>query len=313
MTNSFPETTDDSIGHSLFRSTKFFLWLVLSVPFGVHARFRASSAKVAQTQRQPGHIVANSPCLSDGSVPEEATSIASARKVNCWEGESHDPLQAGLTGVESACFFCRIGSKGVGGHVAGRLLRLEYNSCRPKQSIEGIGQNSEIPVNLRREMEEKLGGFEIAVAVVGGLIVFVATMAAPPLNRGTTRAELAMVNARQEQQIAELGTTLEVTQQERDELRFQWKQARAKLEQACSELAVLKREHETLDTRLTAANEEIKKLKNDLKVQELKAELEVKNREAADERVRRAEERKKKAEDQVRELTLQLHRAGVLP
>lgn len=171
-------------------------------------------------------------------------------------------------------------------------------------------------------VEEKLGGFEIAVAVVSGLIVFIATMAAPQLDRGSSRAKLSIANARQERQIAELQTTLEGAQQQSDTLQTQLSQANAQLEQASSELAVLKQRHETLSAQLVASTGKVKELEvqlegKDQEVAGLKELMRVekltKERKEAEELAKAAEERAKKAEDRIRELTLQLHRAGVLP
>ena len=62
-------------------------------------------------------------------------------------------------------------------------------------------------------MEERLSKFEIAIAAVSGVILFVATLTGPGLDPGLSRGRLAITHARQSRRLAGLETALKTAQE----------------------------------------------------------------------------------------------------
>lgn len=164
-------------------------------------------------------------------------------------------------------------------------------------------------------MKERLSKLEVSVAALCGVILFVATLSGPRLSHGVPRDRLAAVNMRQSQEIAALEKALATAREQQSVLQEQLTEAGHQLEAVRADLSTLKQERETLsaqlatsaqrirelETRLQSTDQEASKLKELLSVQEANKER--------DEAMARAE----KAEDRIRELTLELHRAGVWP
>lgn len=175
-------------------------------------------------------------------------------------------------------------------------------------------------------MKEGLSKLEVSVAALSGLIVFIATLTGPRLSHGVSRDGLAIANARQERQITELEAALETavkTAQERGEaLETQLAEAGLELEQVRSELAAVTQQREALETQLAASAEKVGQLEAKLlttdeeatKLKELLSLHEVtQERDTAKAHEEEAKDRAEKAEERIRELTLQLHRAGLWP
>lgn len=171
-------------------------------------------------------------------------------------------------------------------------------------------------------MKERLSRFEVSVAALSGLIVFIATMTGPRLSHGVSRDGLAVVNARQGRQITQLEVALETAQERGKTLEIQLAEAGLQVQQVRSELAAMTEQREALGVQLAAsakkvgaleaqlrtANEEAAKLTELLSLHEVTQE-----RDTAKAREEEAKARAEKAEERIRELTLQLHRAGVWP
>ncbi len=163
--------------------------------------------------------------------------------------------------------------------------------------------------------EQKLSLFEGWATASGVVVLLIATMVGPRLNPGMTRDELAVVNADKTRRISQLATTLTTVRQDHAALRTQAVETGQLLEQTRSELAALTQERDALlaqiadanarlrelDNRLLTTHMETAKLKEFLSLQEIQKERD------------EAAEKATKAEDRIRELTLQLHRAGVWP
>ncbi|HPC93796.1 MAG TPA: hypothetical protein PLU87_02555 [Sedimentisphaerales bacterium] len=157
-----------------------------------------------------------------------------------------------------------------------------------------------------------LEGWVIALSVI---VVFSATIAGPQLSHAMARDELALANADKTRRISTLLAIVTSTRQDNASLRAEVAETSRLLEQARSELAVLKQERDTLIGQLAVANEKVRELDGKLQTTGLEAaklkeflslqDIQKERDEAA--------ERAKKAEDRIRELTLQLHRAGVWP
>lgn len=164
-------------------------------------------------------------------------------------------------------------------------------------------------------MRERISKLEVSVAVLSGVIVFIATLTEPRLSHGVSRDTRAVTHARQDRQISELEAALQAAQEEGRTLQTQRAEAGLQLEELRSELAALKQERETLGTQLAASVEKVRELGEKMQAADQEATktkdlllVQEANR-ARDE----AEARAEKAQDRIRELTLELHRAGIWP
>ena len=178
-------------------------------------------------------------------------------------------------------------------------------------------------------MRERISKLEVSVAVLSGVIVFIATLTEPRLSHGVSRDTRAVTHARQDRQISELEAALQAAQEEGRTLQTQRAEAGLQLEELRSELAALKQERETLGTQLAALKQERETLGTQLaasveEVRELGEKMQAADQEAtktkdlllvqeANRARDEAEARAEKAQDRIRELTLELHRAGIWP
>jgi chromosome segregation ATPase len=110
-------------------------------------------------------------------------------------------------------------------------------------------------------------------------------------------------------------TALTATQENHASLQTKAAETRRQLEQMRCELAALTKERDTLMAQVAAANEKVEELSSKLETTGLEAaklkeflSLQDVQKERDD-----AAERAQKAEDRIRELTLELHRAGIWP
>ena len=162
-------------------------------------------------------------------------------------------------------------------------------------------------------MQERLSKIEVSVAVLSGMIVLIATLTGPRLSHGVSRDTRAVAHARQDRQISELETALQGAREESRTLQTQLAEAGVQLEELRSELAALKQERETLSTQLAASTDNVRELEKQLETAsqeaaKLKPSVSVQGvTKERDEAIARAE----KAEERIRELTLQLHQAGL--
>lgn len=163
--------------------------------------------------------------------------------------------------------------------------------------------------------EENLSVLEGWVIALSVIVVFSATIAGPQLSHAIARDELALANADKAKRISTLLTSLVSTRQDNVSLRAEVTETARFLEQVRCELATLKQERDTLIGQVAVANEKVRELDSRLQTTGLEAaklkeflSLQETQKERDD-----AAERAKKAEDRIRELTLQLHRAGVWP
>ena len=171
-------------------------------------------------------------------------------------------------------------------------------------------------------MNEGLSKLEVSVAALSGLIVFIATMTGPRLSHGVSRAGLAIVNDRQERQISELEGALATAQERGEALETQLAEVGLQVEQIRLELATVTGQRKALDVQLAASAEKVETLEDKLLTADEEA-LELKKllslheltqeRDTAKVHAEEAKDRAQKAEERIRELTLQLHRAGVWP
>jgi chromosome segregation ATPase len=164
-------------------------------------------------------------------------------------------------------------------------------------------------------MRERLSKCELPVAAASILIALIATLAGPRLNHGMTRDRLVAVNVRRTRQVAGLQAALRAAQSSNRALETELAGASIALENAQSQLAALVTERDALaaevatsacktlelEGRLATITDEAAQLKELLSLHELSRE-----RDAATARAEKAEER-------IRQLTLELHRSGVWP
>jgi chromosome segregation ATPase len=163
--------------------------------------------------------------------------------------------------------------------------------------------------------EEKSSLFEGAVAAVGVVVLFASTLSLPRLTSTMSRTELTEDRARKAQRIAVLQQSLDTAHQEAEVVRAQLASADALLEQARDAMNALTVERDELQTRVTATTKQLREV--DTQLEALKKDMAeykelVSMQEVAEERDD-ARRRAEKAEERIRELTLQLNRAGVWP
>lgn len=171
-------------------------------------------------------------------------------------------------------------------------------------------------------IEEKSSLIENIAVGAALVVVFLGTLSIPRLSTTISRAELNQDGARKAQRITSLEASLATAENESENLRGQLAQAgsqleatAAALETAHSEISGLKVERDELATRVTATTQQLRDV--DSQLEDLKQKLAefkefVTAQQVANERDE-AVERAKKAEERIRELTLQLNRAGIWP
>lgn len=162
---------------------------------------------------------------------------------------------------------------------------------------------------------ERLSKLEVSVAALCGVILFVATLTGPRLGHAVPRDRLVTVNMRQSQEIVGLEHALDAARQHGSVLQDQLAQAGHQMKVVRNSLAALEQERETLATQLAAATERIGELEAKLQAtdQEACKLKELLSVQEANKERDEAEARAEKAEERIRELTLQLHRSGIWP
>jgi len=175
-------------------------------------------------------------------------------------------------------------------------------------------------------IEETQSKLEVVVAVVGVVIAFIGTVASPGPDRPMSRNALASANGRMTKHIAEMQTALKTIREYNSGLQTQLAQARQSLEdahagarrsqeEAQSELAALMQERDALGAQLTTSTEKIRDLETKFQMASAEADKLKQLLSLHDATLERdaAKERAQKAEERIRELTLQLHRSGIWP
>ena len=164
-------------------------------------------------------------------------------------------------------------------------------------------------------MRVKLSKYEMPVAIMSILIVLVATLAGPRLNYGHPPDGDAAEHGRKTKQIAELQTALKTAWSVRQALETEFNAAKLALEKAQSQMSALKADRDALVTQVATATEKARHLESELAAarqetgkpqQTPQLDQLTKERDEAIARAKRAEERN-------RQLTLELHRAGIWP
>lgn len=163
--------------------------------------------------------------------------------------------------------------------------------------------------------EENLSVCEGWVIALSAIALLTATLGGPRLSQSITRDELAVASVTQTKRISRLAAALTSTQKDNAALQADVAKASRLLEQTRSELAALMQERDALVAQVAAATAKVQELDSKLQVTHLEAaqlkeflSLQELQKERDD-----AKEKATKAEDRIRELTLQLHRAGVWP
>ncbi len=159
--------------------------------------------------------------------------------------------------------------------------------------------------------EEKSSLFEGVTAGLGVVIVFISTLSAPRLSNNMTRVELARQSAREAKYLANLQTTLKATQEDNGTLRVQLAEAGSLLEKARLQMTTLIGERDTLEAKVAATTSQLQDMEG--KYQALNEQMAQFNEVEVCKERDAAFDRAKKAEDRIRELTLQLNRAGIWP
>lgn len=163
--------------------------------------------------------------------------------------------------------------------------------------------------------EEKSALFEGVIVAVGMVILLAGTLSVPPLTSTMSRAELVEDRAEKTQRIVALQRSLETARQENESMQTQLTAAHSLLEEVRSEIDALTVERDLLETKVAATTSQLQDV--NAQFQELKREMAqfkelVSLQELAGQRDE-ALQRAKRAEERIRDLTLQLNRAGIWP
>jgi chromosome segregation ATPase len=167
--------------------------------------------------------------------------------------------------------------------------------------------------------DERMNTIEQALAGFAAVIVLICTVGAPQLNGGPTREQLVKAFVRNGRRIVQLQSSLQTAegrvQTQKAELTSAGNSVGALQGQASS----LQKERDTLQSTLN------KRISEDTtKIKELEGQLQAAKAEVAKlnnlitqddtgKKLDAAVARANKAEDRIRELTLQLHNAGIWP
>jgi septal ring factor EnvC (AmiA/AmiB activator) len=156
--------------------------------------------------------------------------------------------------------------------------------------------------------DEHLETIEHTLAGIAVLIVFVCTLGGPHINRGPTRQQLVRSYVRNSHRVLQLQSSLETTE-------GHVKAQKTELATATNQINALQKERDAISKHASDEAAKIKELEAQL--QTAKAEIAKLNDVAAVENANRTRDaalaRANKAEDRIRDLTLQLHNAGIWP
>jgi chromosome segregation ATPase len=163
--------------------------------------------------------------------------------------------------------------------------------------------------------EEKSSLIEGVTVGLGVVIVFISTLSGPRLSHSMTPVESARKEAREARYLTNLRKAVTATYQDNETLRTRLTEAGALLEKARLEMTTLTVERDALKADVAAATGQLQEMKDEY--QALQAEM-TQFRQGLSDHVLAKErdealERASKAEDRIRELTLQLNRAGIWP
>ena len=163
--------------------------------------------------------------------------------------------------------------------------------------------------------EQLLKNFEEAGAGLAILIVLICTVAGPRLNHGPTREQLAKAYVSGHRHIVQLQSSLQTAQGNIEAQKTELTKASSSCGQLQQQTHSLQKERGTLKDQITEDEAKIKDLEGQL--QTTRAEVAKLNdlitRDDTGKKLDAALTRATKAEDRIRELTLQLHNAGIWP
>ena len=163
--------------------------------------------------------------------------------------------------------------------------------------------------------DELLETIERVIAGVAAFIVFICTIGGPSLNWGPTREQLTKAYLQSNRHVAQLESSLQTAEQNTKAQKAQLAAAAGSVTAIQAQVSAVQKELDAstkrtsneaakvkeLESQLQAAKTEIAKLKDATAKEDINGQLNA------------AVARANKAEDRVRELTLQLHNAGIWP
>lgn len=164
-------------------------------------------------------------------------------------------------------------------------------------------------------MHEKLSKCERPVTAACVVIALIATVAGPRLNLGRTRDRLAATDVHRTSQITTLQTALQEARQHGRLLEAQAAKTEFALQNAQAEVAALKAERDDLVAQVATAANKMSELESRLAALGVEADnlQDLASLQELTQQRDSAVDRAERAEDRIRELTLELHRAGVWP
>jgi peptidoglycan hydrolase CwlO-like protein len=147
------------------------------------------------------------------------------------------------------------------------------------------------------------------------LLIFVCTIGAPAMNHGLSKEQLAKAYARSNRHVMQLQASLQTAQGHIESQKADLIQANSSFEKTKERLEALQKERDTLKGLVDEGAAKVKDIQSQLQTAQVEL-AKLKNQIAKDDTVKQRDEalaRATRAEDRVRELTLQLHRAGIWP
>lgn len=164
-------------------------------------------------------------------------------------------------------------------------------------------------------MHEKLSKCERPVTAACVVIALIATVAGPRLNLGMTRDRLAATDVHRTSQITALQTALQEARRHGRLLEAQVAGTELALQNAQAEVAALKAERDDLVAQVATATNRMSELEGRLAALGVEADnlKELRSLHELTQQRDNAVARAERAEDRIRELTLQLHRSGIWP
>jgi len=163
--------------------------------------------------------------------------------------------------------------------------------------------------------DELLETIERVIAGVAAFIVFICTIGGPSLNWGPTREQLTKAYLQSNRHVAQLESSLQTAEQNTKAQKAQLAAAAGSVTAIQAQVSAVQKELDASTKRTSNEAAKVKELEGQL--QAAKAEIaKLKDTTAKEDingQLNAAVARANKAEDRVRELTLQLHNAGIWP
>jgi chromosome segregation ATPase len=170
--------------------------------------------------------------------------------------------------------------------------------------------------------DEKVESYEKTGMIVAAVVVLICTAGAPRSDTGPTREQLARAYVRGGHRIVQLQSSLRTAESQIKAQKVEMAGVSTSVAKLQEQMLSVQKERDEFKGRTTDATAKIKELENQLsaaraETANARAEItKLNDKMAKDDTPKQRDEaiaRANKAEDRIRELTLQLHNAGIWP